>query len=605
MKPEHKEYILNNIGNLSVKRISQDLNLKEKKIWEFLECQKVKEGQSNIPPPKKEIPVQKAPVFFSVMLIMFFGFTVYGNSFNNEFLWDDVHLVEDNSYIRNWSNLEKIFTKDIMAGAARRSNFYRPIQTLTYTVDYSLWKLDVRGYHFTNTLLHVFSALAVFWLINILYGKRLLSLLTSLFFVIHPIHTETITYIAGRADSLALFFVLLTLIFYIKHLNSENRGTYIFMLLSYIFALLSKESSLILLPLLLLYHYSHKIKIKLIQLLPLIGITIFYILLRVTVFSFHTTHSPEHPATLFERIPTFFAAITSYARILFLPFDLHMGYGYKQFGFADPKVILGIMILSFLFVYGFKQRNKNALIFFSLSWFFVALIPVSNLYPINAYMAEHWLYLPSIGIFLILSDRLCALSRFKHLEVISKIIIMSLMIFYSYLTVKQNTYWKNPVTFFERALKYTPNNHKMYYNLGTAYTDLGKSEYAIIAYEKAIEINPTYDEAHINLGVAYYNAGMRKEAETTYKKAIELSPDSAEPYSNLGIIEYDRGNDQKAIDLYTKAIQVNSNYGKAYNNLAIVYVRQKKFKLAIEYCDKARKLGFPRFDILDALEPYR
>ena len=87
-------------------------------------------------------------------------------------------------------------------------------------------------------------------------------------------------------------------------------------------------------------------------------------------------------------------------RLMVLPFNLHMEYVARLFAFSDPKVIGGIILLISLLIYAIKARNKNALMSFSILWFFIAIFPVSNLYPINAYMAEHWLYIPSIGFFL-------------------------------------------------------------------------------------------------------------------------------------------------------------------------------------------------------------
>ena len=98
MEPKHKEYILNNIDRLSVKRISQDLNIKEKKIWEFLQYRKTKEKQLDFPSQNTEILAKKKPAVLSIALIIILGFIVYGNSFNGQFIWDDEHLIRDNIY---------------------------------------------------------------------------------------------------------------------------------------------------------------------------------------------------------------------------------------------------------------------------------------------------------------------------------------------------------------------------------------------------------------------------------------------------------------------------------------------------------------------------
>ena len=215
----------------------------------------------------------------SILLIIILGFAVYANSLHGEFIWDDNHLVKNNPHIKSWSHLPKIFTESIGRSATGvKSNGYRPLQTFSYLINHSIsGSNSIRSYHLTNALLHVFVALCIYWLINILFRDRLLSFLTSVFFVVHPIHTEAVAYISGRADSLAVLFMLLSIIFYVKYLRSDRLILNICVCLSYVFALLSKESSLILPLLLLLCHYIHEKKIELKRFSPILAITFIYI----------------------------------------------------------------------------------------------------------------------------------------------------------------------------------------------------------------------------------------------------------------------------------------------------------------------------------------
>ena len=585
MKPEHKRYILENINKKPVKKIAQELNLKERNIRKFLEKEE-KEKKEQIDLRKEtKTPLKKRTIFISIILIIILGFAVYGNSLNGEFLWDDEFLVEDNAYIKSWSHISKLFTENIGAGAGGKYNFYRPLQMITYMIDYSLCKLDVKGYHFTNILLHISVALGLYWLVNILYKDKFLSLLTSILFVVHPIHTEAVAYISSRADLLAGLFMLLCFIFYIKYLHSENIRIYILILLWYICALLSKENTLILPVLLFLYHYTFKKKLKVIKhFSPILSITVIYILLRFTVLKailFHTLST----ATLFQRIPGFFAAITNYIKLLFLPFSLHMEYGYRQFSFTNSMVILGIVILISSITYALRKRNTNNLIFFSISWFFITLLPQSDLYPINAYMAEHWLYLPSIGFFLILANGLNSLYRRKESRILTICLIAGLLTFYSYLTIRQNSYWREPLAFYKRTSKYVPDSPRIYTNLGNTYRDIGKNEEAIILYKKAIAINPNLAETYYNLASIYCDID-KKEAIVLYKKAIAINPDLAEAYYNLGSI-YHNIDKKEAIVLYKKAIAINPDLADAYNNLGNIYRDIDKKKEAIVLYKKA------------------
>lgn len=524
------------------------------------------------------------------VLIILLGFSVYANSLNGEFIWDDYVLIKNNAYIKDFSNAGKLFTQDITKGAGQESSAYRPLQMLTYMIDYQLWKLNVRGFHLTNILLHIIAALLIYLLFNYLCGEELVSFLAAAFFVVHPVQTGAVAYISGRADSLSLFFMLSCFLFYMRSLRLNDSGPfylsggifYILALLSYILALFSRESSLILPALLLIYHYSFRIRIRAGRFLPVLFVTILYILLRIWVIKGTLPHTTS-PVTLFQRLPGFFVAITSYIRLLFLPFDLHMEYGLKKFSLTDPMAISGILILSLLLGYAFRKRKADNLVFFSISWFFIALLPVSNLYPINAYMAEHWLYLPSVGFFLLMAKVLSSVfrSKIKPLKFFSLILAVALLIFYSNLTIKQNNYWRQALVFYNRTLKYAPNSARTYLNLGNAYIGMEKIEQARRSFEKAIELDPDYAEAYYNLGNTYFDMDEKRKAIKWFKKATGLNPEYADAYYNLGIAYRDTGKREQAINSFRKATEVNPDYADAYFNLGILFSEAGRKKEAV------------------------
>ena len=585
----------------------------------------------------KSIPKPDKVVLVSVLLIIILGFSVYINVLNGEFIWDDNGLVKDNIHIKDWSYVSKGFTESIWSGVGREGYFYRPLQVLSYMVDYSFWKLDVRGYHLTNILLHILVALAVYWFIHLLFNDKFLSLLTSAFFVVHPIHTEAISYISGRADPLAALFMLLCFICYIKQLHTKSVSLYFIILLSYTLALLSKEYSLILPLLILLYHYTFKKRIRAKDFFPILGVASTFIVLRLTILKLSTPHL--HLDSLLQRIPGFFIALANYLRIMVLPFHLHMAHGKELFSFTNPQALVGAIILVTLLIYTLKIKNSNSLIFFSISWFFIGLLPVSNLYPLNAYMAEHWLYLPSIGFFIILSKCLSRMYRAGHLRIFTAVFIVGLLFFYSNLTIKQNEYWRSPIVFYKRTLRYAPDNNTLlnnlanayradgrynkaiilfekllegdpsvgiYSNLGLTYHYIGQNEKAVTLFKKAIEVDSTFAAAYNNLGNAYICLENNKAAIDSYKQAIELEPEYVDVYYNLGIAYKNLGKSKKAIASFKKAVELNSKDTQAYNNLAVVYYDERQYNLAVRYYDKAVKLGYnENLKFLEMLKPHR
>nr|MBU1327756.1 tetratricopeptide repeat protein [Candidatus Omnitrophota bacterium] len=530
------------------------------------------------------------------ILIISLGFVVYFNSINSGFIWDDHLLVKDNLYIRNLPNIGKFFSGAISTDTNTKYFFYRPLQMVSYAIEYSLWKLDARGYHLVNIFLHISVAFAIIWFINILYADIFLACLTAILFIVHPVHIESVSYISGLSDMLGALFIFICLSLYIRSKSYAIIG------LTYIAALLSRETGLILPALILIYHFAFKKKINFKHFLFILEITFTYILLRVIFLK------PEiiYFTSIFQRVLGFFAALTTYFRLLVFPLDLHMAYGLKTFSLINANVITGFLIFVFLLFYALKKKKDNELIFFSIFWFLVALLPVSNIYPINAYMSEHWLYVPSIGFFLILAKGLVCLYKNKNFYPIAIISIVTLLTIYSLLTIRQNEYWKDPVFFYKRTLKYAPHDLRLYINLGNAYADTGKFQKAIYWYKKALIRAPNNWKLYLNLGAAYADMGRLQKAVRWYKKALKINPDSISVYNNLGVLYIRLGKCKEAISSYRKALEINPDYARAYFGLAEAYFYDKQYNLAIKYCDEAVKFKYnvPK-EFLDMLNSYR
>ncbi len=528
----------------------------------------------------------------AILLISILGLVVYANSLLGEFVWDDIYLVKNNQLIQTWTNLPQIFAKDIGSGASISYYFYRPLQIFTYMLDYSCWDLNTIGYHLTNIILHILAALCIYWLITILFSDRRLSLLTALFFVVHPIHTEAVTYISGRTDPLGSLFVLLAFIFYIKYNQKQTIGSYLAVILCYLLSLLSRENSLIL-PLLLLlcYHFVLKKRVNWLLLAPQFILAFIYIGLRLTILKHTTILGNEPPPTLLlERLPGIFRALTNYCKMLFFPYPLHMEHGMQTYSFAQPRIIIGILLFVFLFFLAWKYRNSFQLITFSIIWFFTALLPVSNLYPINAYMAEHWLYLPSLGFFLLLAKGLSSCYRRVRWRDPAMILTVFLITFFSLLTIRQNTTWKNPLTFFEYTRRYAPTSWRVQDNLGIIYSKEERHEEAIDAFTKAVYHNSDHIDGYYNLGNELKKTGKLEDAAQFYFMTLEKDPDFIEAYVNLGNIYNKTGNSQEAIKNYQQALQLDPESVEALFNLGNAYISERNAPAAISTFHKVIEL---------------
>lgn len=569
---------------------------------------------------------RKAITFLEVLLIIIFGFSTYANSINNKFVWDDYGLIINNQYIRSWSNLWRVFMESFGTGGGVLSGFYRPLQVVVHMADYSLFGFNPAGYHLTNILLHIGVALAIYWFVYTLFYSRSLAFVTSILFVAHPVHTEAVCYISGSSDSLSLLFILLSLAFYAKSSYSNNIKPYILSLIFFILALFSKENALILPLLAMLFHYIFNKKIEMRRFLPLLLILSGYMLFRFFVsgnFTFPDTGL--QPAL--KRIPGFFAAITGYLRLLIFPAGLHLDYGEKIFNFIDPRAIFGIAAVLSLTLFALFKRQKNPLVSFSVFWFLLMLIPVSNIYPVSGpFMMEHWLYAPSLGFFLILASLICYAGKNSFAILFSRLFLLVILVSCFFLTARQNTYWQDPVTLYKRAIRYNPQSWIFYNELGIEYANAGNYNEAVSCYRNALQINPELIGTYNNLAKVYKAAGRNAEAMAAYKKikeiasaliknyyergneykeegrygkaivfykkALELDPGNFFLYDELAGTYVIMGKGEKAIPLFKKAIEINPDSGVLHNNLAVAYYYTKQYAQAVKHVDMALKLGY-------------
>ncbi|MFH1037261.1 MAG: tetratricopeptide repeat protein, partial [PVC group bacterium] len=522
-----------------------------------------------------------------VILIALAGIAVYLTSLPGAFIWDDIHFIRNNVYLRSVAYLPRIVTGDVAAGSGETYNYYRPLTTVTYLADYAAWGLNPAGYHVSSILFHVLAAVAVYFLLFLLYRDKLLAFIAGLLFVLHPIQTETVAYISGRPDSLAALCLLACFISYLKNLDSRHLSVSILTVFFYLLALLSRENSVVLPALILLYHVAFRKKVAFPVFLVLATMAAGYVLLRALLMA-----PAVVPTALSERLPGFFASLTGYLKLVFIPVDLHQEYGFVLFRPDDPRVLGGVMIAAVFLLIAVRGclRKPVSLVLFSIGWFFIGLGPVSGIYPIKTYIAEHWLYLPSIGIFTLISAGYVRLLRSDRHRRPVLAAGTAVLLLYGLLTAHQNGYFRDPLTFYERTLVYTPESARMHNNLGNIYFTRGRVEDAARSYREAMTLEPDYPNPYNNLGNIYYRSGEFDKAIPLFQHAIELNPWYAAAYNNLGIIYCRQGRAEEGIALLKRSAVINPRDPDTFYNLGVVYDLTDKPEEAAEAYRESLKL---------------
>ncbi len=493
-------------------------------------------------------------ILFSVLLIVALGVGVYANSMKGDFLWDDFHLVKRNEYIKSWTNLPKMFASHIGEGSGRRYHLYRPVQTITYTVDHSVWGLDQFGYHFSNVIFHILAALCVYWLAFILLKDAVAALITGIIFTVHPLFVEAVAYIAGRMDSVSTVFMLLSFIFYIKDVEKGRGYLKVISVAAFILAVLSKEVSIILPAAIYLYHIAFGKEIRRSSFALISGVSMLYLLARFTVLKDLLTHVVDD-TTFVQRLPGFFLALSEYAKLIIAPVGLHMEYGEKIFPWNEPGVLIGLIIFSSLIYVSILKRKDDPFFSFAIMWFLVFLMPYSNLYPINAYMAEHWLYVPLVGGFMLFARALRGLMRKERTRVFGISAAAVLVLFYSVLAARQSYYWSEPFTFYNYMIRYVKDSEVMYNNLGVLYGAKGEYGKAIPLFKRSIALRYYYIDPYFNLGKVYNAIGRKEEAIEMYERGLRFTRGTPDPaiLATLGGLYAETGKKDMAVKAYKAA----------------------------------------------------
>ena len=256
--------------------------------------------------------------------------------------------------------------------------------------------------------------------------------------------------------------------------------------------------------------------------------------------------------------------------------------------FFSLDVILGGLLFAGLLILAFTQFKRLPILSFGILWFFIGLAPTSNiLVPINNTLYEHWLYLPLIGIFLILFWLGIVITREFRYQKIFLIIPIIFLVFLGYVTINRNHEWRDPITFYKQILKYTPNSYRVINNLGKTYAEAGDYQKAEIMYKKAINLDPAGPTAYHNLA-NIYNASQKEDlAEQYFRLAIKADPNFVYSYNALANMYLKNQKYREARQIFEDYLEYDKTKTNTLFLLAQIAVAEKDFKGALDYLEKA------------------
>lgn len=488
-----------------------------------------------------------AYIFLCVVILL-----AYAGVYDNQFVFDDEFLVQKNRFLRGWEFLGSIFTTNSTAGFGGIDSFYRPLQIFLYLITYQLFGLSLTAFHALNVALHALNACLAFRLSQRLGFHKGMALVACLVWALHPIHTEAVTYISATADPLHVTFILCGLLVFIGT-PAKPYGT----ALCFILALLSKEAAIVfpaLLCVILFLQNERRWQIKTYTpTLPYWVIALAYLGLRASLLNFDNSFNFYKTANIYTdnilvRIYTALATLPDYFSLLVAPHDLHMERITKIYvSFFDPSVLWGagiviLLIATLVHDYVRSRRTQAYLVnpaLYAVLWFFACFFPLSGVaVPMNAVFLEHWMYLPSLGLFLGMSESISHFIKNKTPLYAGAAILGAL---FGFLTFQQNGTWQTPMIFYNHILQFEEGSARLHNNLAMAYSDENRHDDAQRHYEKAIALQDTYPQTRYNLGLLLLEKGNLDAAISHFKRALALDPSFFYAASQLAQITAQQG----------------------------------------------------------------
>ena len=481
-----------------------------------------------------------------LLLFLIVGFGTYFPCLTGGRIWDDNYLIGENPFFRSPAFAAEVFRQHLFTESF--SSHYRPVQNLSYILDYWLWGESTVGYHCTNVLIHTLAA----WLLFLLLRRVLPSLwqggnanagaafLIALIWLVHPVHNAAVAYIAGRADSLAALLALGAWLAWLRSRDcrglASRSALWIIAALSAVAALCSKEIALVwaLLFVLhtLLFDRSTKLRSRLLVISGLAAVVAIYAFLHS--LPAHRAAAPGIAAEpLGGRAILALRALGDYGRLMVVPTRLMMERSLgpsdmysshaawlRSIG-AEYLSVLGAAVLVLFGWLWMKRGATKTLRRFGVVWFVVAFVPISNLIPLNAEVAEHWIYTASIGLLLAISGAVAMLPAKARCLIppISFAAVLALAVRTSFRAAD----WKDGRTFAQRTIEDGGASARLLSYYANELGRMGRFAEQEQVYRRTLAIYPDSMAARINLGVCLQKLGRADEA----KPLLDIGPASA------------------------------------------------------------------------------
>ena len=569
------------------------------------------------------------------LLIIIAAFMAFSQVTHCDFInFDDTDYVTDNSHVQEGLSVEGI----IWAFTTGHASNWHPVTWISHMVDVQLFGLSPGWHHLMNLLFHLASTLLLFLVLHRMTKALWQSAFVAALFALHPLHVESVAWVAERKDVLSTFFWMLTMWVYVSYVARPGLTRYLTLLLCFALGLMAKPMLVTLPFVLLLLDYwplqrlepkklpqevrkplckdkkkgkstppPVKAPVQPVDHRPLIRplltekIPLFVLAVLSSIVTYLVQHHggavrPLEALPLSARMANAFVSYITYMVKMLWPTNLAVFYPYPT-RWPLWQVLGSVLLLIAITVLAIRGAKKRPYAAVGWLWYVGTLVPVIGVVQVGQQaLADRYTYIPLVGLFIIVAWAVPELLKKWHYRKETLVALSALCLLCLFLvTWRQVGYWRNSIALYGHALEIAGGSSLIHNNRGMAYVGLGNYPQAIADFNRAIEIDPRYWNAYDNRGLAYIGLGNYPQAIADFNRAIETDPRPETAYNNRGMAYVGLGNYPQAIADFNRAIEIDPGLETAYYNRGLAYIGLGNYPQAIADFDRAIEID-PRFE---------
>ncbi len=486
---------------------------------------------------------------------------IFGNSLVNGFVWDDADIIVGRTWDSSFSRFNVAFNRDVRnlplfftsadTAFSETTPYYRPLNRITYLIDYLLWGLRPAGYHLTSIVLHAAAVALFFFVVYRRWGSPATAFVAAALFAVHPANAEAVNFISARNNILCGVFYLAGLLSYLHFARQGSSGGLVAGGFFTTAALLSKEMAVTMPLVVLIFLPGEEKRRKFIAAALSLALVGLYLVVRRAVLG---SIGPDIIAGMGQRLISMPILLYEYLRLSIFPYHLDAFYDFPVFAVSDYRFtagIAGVAAAVILFLRLRDQAPSRA----GLLWASAGIILVLNIIPIpSTPVAERYLYLSLMGFCLAVAAVIGRIQESHRRLVVAAVVV--LLILFSARTVQRNTAWRSDETLYRSMIVSNPANPFGRYNLGITYLEQGRSDAAIAEFEVLVSIAPRSAKAHLALANACWKAGRKGRARDEWEKAVAVEPANLEALHQLASFHRFFGDPSRARDLFVAILRL-------------------------------------------------